>query len=259
MGRIFHIARREWMEQVRQPAMLGVMAALFSLVAAIVLIGLGILEHISNDPRKIFALAEMLGGELEGQAALEGMAGLFVVAYNFLMLSQFLGIAAVLSGHSVLHDRQCGTLTFLLLAPVRRAELLIGKVVGAMGPAFLLYMTVSGTTWFVITWMSVTEGYPMYMPTSAAWWVAFLAGGPLWSVFISTVCTIVSTLAHDVRTAQQVVWFVVFFGTLICGFLLTNTLPYGFGMQVMVALIGAMGAFGAMVVGSLVIQRDLGR
>jgi ABC-type Na+ efflux pump permease subunit len=76
---------------------------------------------------------------------------------------------------------------------------------------------------------------------------------------MSTVCTIVSSVAHDVRTAQQGVWFVVFFGTLICGFLLTSTLPEGVGMLLVVSLIGALGAVAAIVIGSVVIQRDLGR
>jgi len=259
MSRILHIARREWVEQVRQPAMLAVMFTLFALVAGVVLAGLGVLEIISADPRKIVGLAAMLGGEVEGEAALQGMAGLFVVGYNFLMLSQFLGISAVLAGHAVLHDRQCGTLTFLLLAPVSRAELLVGKVFGAMGPAFLFYFVVSGSTWFAISLLSVSDAFPVFTPASSAWWVAFLVGGPLWSAFISTVCTIVSSLAHDVRTAQQVVWFVVFFGTLLCGFLLTNALPSGLAMQVFVAVIGGAGALGSMVVGSLIIQRDLGR
>ena len=239
--------------------MLLVVLTLYLLVALLILMGLGILQHVANDPRRVEGLMEMLGGSVDGRLALDGFSGLFVMGYNFLMLSQFLGIAAVISGHSVLHDRQCGTLTFLLLAPVRRIELLTGKVLGAMGPAFALYVVISGSTWALISMLSVVDGSAEYTPANPAWWIAFLLGGPLWSIFMSTVCTIVSSLAHDVRTAQQGVWFVVFFGTLICGFLLTSTLPEGVGMLLMVSLIGALGAVAAMVVGSVVIQRDLGR
>ncbi len=259
MRRIIHIARREWVEQSRQPTMLAVIFTLFSLVAGIVLSGLALVQYVAADPLSLSQLPTMVGHTMESQDMVDGMVGLLVLAYNFLILSQFLGIAAVLSGHSVLHDRQCGTLTFLLLAPVRRIELLVGKVIGAIGPAFLMYLVISGVTSAIATTFSVTEPYSAYLPTSPAWWVAFLVGGPIWAVFISTVCTIVSSVSHDVRTAQQGVWFVVFFGTLTCGFLLTNTLPSGVPTQIAVAALGALGAMSAMTVGALIIQRDLGR
>ena len=259
ISRIIHIAKREWTEQLRQPAMLAVIFTLFSLVASIVLIGLFLVQYVADDPELVEGVRVMLGDGVEGNAALEGMAGLLVMAYNFLILSQFLGIAAVLAGHSVLHDRQCGTLTFLLLAPVRRIELLIGKVIGSIGPAFCMYLAVSGATSLIAMRFSITAPYGDYLPGNPAWWIAFLVGGPLWAVFISTICTIVSSVSHDVRTAQQGVWFVVFFGTLTCGFLLTNTLPSGVPIQLAVAALGAFGAASAMGTGSLIIQRDLGR
>jgi len=259
ISRILHIARREWTEQIRQPTMLAVIFTLFTLVASIVIAGLFIVQHMADDPELIDGVAVILGGSMEGQDALDYMAGLLVTAFNFLILSQFLGIAAVLSGHSVLHDRQCGTLTFLLLAPVRRVELLVGKVVGAIGPAFCMFLLVCGATSLFASTFSVTAPFAAYLPGNPAWWVAFLLGGPLWALFISTICTIVSSISHDVRTAQQGVWFVVFFGTLTCGFLLTSTLPSGIPIQLAVAALGGFGAAASMVVGSLIIQRDLGR
>ncbi|MFT4624279.1 MAG: ABC-type transport system involved in multi-copper enzyme maturation permease subunit [Myxococcota bacterium] len=259
IGRVLHIARREWLEQRRQPVMLGVIGTLYGLVGGIVLLALLLMQLVAGDPARLATLASVLGGDVDPVLLVDGAVGGIVAAYNFLMYSQFLGIAAVLAGHSVLHDRQCGTLTFLLLAPVRRHELLVGKVLGAVGPAFLLYVVISGGASLVATSLPVTAAHSQHLPSNPAWWVAFLLGGPLWAMFIGTVCTIVSSVAKDVRTSQQGVWFVVFFATLICGFLLTWALPYGVLGQLGVAALAAAGTAGAATAGAAVISRDVSR
>ena len=259
IGRVLHIARREWLEQRRQPAMLAVIGALYGLVGGIVLAALLLMQVVAMEPARLATLTSVLGGAVDGRQVVDAAVGGTVAAYNFLMYSQFLGIAAVLAGHAVLHDRQCGTLTFLLLAPVRRGELLVGKVLGAVGPAFALYLVISGGASLVAASLPVTASHDQHLPTNPAWWVAFLLGGPLWAVFIGTVCTIVSSVAKDVRTSQQGVWFVVFFATMICGFLLTWALPYGIAGQLAVAGLAALGAAGAAMVGASIISRDVSR
>ena len=259
IGRILHIARREWLEQRRQPATLGVVATLFVIVAALALTAVALLDHIGGSAERLVTLEVVLGESVDGAVALEAMAQTAVAVYNFLLFTQFLGIAAVFAGHAVLHDRQCGTLTFLLLAPVRRAELLLGKVLGAIGPSFLLYLLISGGASVLAASFPVTHAHAAYLPTSPAWWVAFLAGGPLWAVFIGTVCTVVSSVARDVRAAQQAVWFVVFFATFVCGFLLTYSLPHGVLTQCAVALLAGVGSAIALATGSSIISRDLSR
>ena len=81
-------------------------------------------------------------------------------------------IAAVLAGHSVLHDRQSGTLTFLLLAPVRRTELLLGKVLGAIGPSFAMYLVISGGATVLASTFAITEPYAVRLPPSPPFLVA---------------------------------------------------------------------------------------
>ena len=254
--RIIHIARREWLEQIRQPAMLGVIITLYGLVALLVLISLLMLQNMQGNPGQ---LATVLNTGDDPAAFIELFVGGTVNAYNFLLYSQFLGIAAVLAGHAVLHDRQCGTLTFLLLAPVRRTELLIGKVIGAIGPPFVLYLLISGPAAVLASCLEVTAPFAAQLPGNPAWWVAFLIGGPTWAFFIGSICTIVSSLAHDVRTAQQGVWFVVFFATLICGFLLTWALPYGVIAQLGVAGLAAFGAGATQLIGATLMSRDVSR
>ncbi len=260
IGRVWHIARREWREQLHQPAMLAVIAALFLAIAVIVVAALGLLELIAADPKRMDGLAawfpEMAA---DGAGVVTTLAGIVVSASTWLVFTQFLGITAVLAGHAVLHDRQCGTLPFLLLAPVRRVEILLGKVLGVLLPPFVLYAVLSGTASMIASTLTVAAPYADRLPPSPAWMVAFFVGGPLWAACIATVCAIVSSIAEDVRTAQQGVWFVMFFATFACGYLLAALLPQGVGVQLGVAGLAAVATAGALAIGSLVISRDLSR
>lgn len=260
MSRVWHIARREWLEQARQPAMLAVIAALFVAIGGLVDVALWLLDATARRPAwrdGLATWAPALG--LDPDGVVPAVAGGVVGIANWLVFTQFLGITAVLAGHVVLHDRQTGALPFLLLAPVRRAELLAGKVLGAIGPSLVLYVVVSGAATAIAASFEVTAPHRDRLPPSPAFLVAFLAGGPVWSAFVATLCAIVSSVARDVRTAQQAVWFVMFFATFACGFLLAALLPEGVAVQLAVAGLGAVATAGALLVGSRVISRDLGR
>lgn len=259
MNRIIHIARRELREQWRQPVMLMVITGLYLLLAFVVLTPMPLLQQISSDPKMLQDLEALMGGMTTGEGFVENATYGILLSFNFLMFTQFLGIAAVMSGHAVLHDRQCGTLPFLLLSPVKRVELFTGKVLGAIGTSMALYLVISGAIGMTLLAFPITHDFPDYLPLNPAWWVAFLVGGPVWAVFISTMCTIVSSLSSDVRTSQQSVWFIMFFGQFLAGTLLTNALPDGVGVQIGVALLGLFCAGAALFVGSLTFKRDLGR
>jgi ABC-type transport system involved in multi-copper enzyme maturation permease subunit len=258
--RVFLIARREWLEQVRQPTMLLVIGTLFILVGGLVELALLMLEQIAKNPASLARFQQSLpDAGVDPNTAIYALAHSCILAYNFLVFTQFLGITAVLSGHAILHDRQCGTFTFLLLAPVRRIELLAGKVIGAMGPSVVMYVAICGLYAVMATTFEVTSQSHAFLPPSPAWIVAFFLGGPLWAAFISSICVTLSCLVRDVRTAQQLVWFVVFFATLIGGFMLSYVLDAGVGVQIGVAAMGLAGTVGALVVGTQVISRDLSR
>lgn len=259
MTRVLHIARREWLELSRQRAMLGLVAALFLSIAGLAVGALVLLQLISADADRVADLPRWMPGATDGAAALDGLTGTVVTVFTWLIFTQYLGIAAVLAGHTVLHDRQTAALPFLLLAPVRRVELLAGKVLGAMGPPLVLYLVLSGGASVLAALLPVTSGYRELLPPSPAWLVAFALGGPVWAFFTCTLAAIASALARDVRTAQQGVWFVMFFLTFVAGGLLSALLPQGAGVQVIVALLGASGAAVALVVGGAVISREVAR
>jgi ABC-type transport system involved in multi-copper enzyme maturation permease subunit len=258
--RVLLIARREWLEQLRQPWMIAVITALFSAIGLLVLAALGLLDHIARHPELEVALTTWLPfGSDDPEALVAGLASGTVGLSNWLVFTQFLGIVAVLAGHSVLHDHQTHTLPFLLLAPVSRAELLLGKILGALGWPFALYVFVSGGAAMAAAALPVTSGLEDRLPPAPAWMIAFLVGGPLWAMVVAALCAIVSTLSRDVRTAQQAVWFVMFFATFVCGYLLAVLVPEGPLVQAAVAAVGAFATWGAVTAGSQIISRDLRR
>ncbi len=260
IARVWVIARREWLEQLRQPAMLGAIGFLFLAIGALVTGALGLLDLVVRDPDAIAEISRWLpAGDVAPEENLRGIAAAVIGVGNWLIFTQFLGIAAVLAGHAILHDKQMNTLPFLLLAPVSRAELLLGKVLGALGAPLVLYVAVTGVASLVAAQLPIAEASASRLPPSPAWLVAFFIGGPAWAMFISTMCAIVSTLARDVRTAQQVVWFIMFFATFACGYLLAGLLSMGVGAQLLVAGAGICATVGAVAFGPQVISRDLAR
>lgn len=254
---IVHIARREWLEQRRQPLMLGAIGALFGVIAFTACIGVYFLDRVAADPELVRQLATSTS--LVGDGGLGPLAETVISVANWLVFTQYLGICAVLAGHALLHDREKGTLPFLLLAPVGRVELLVGKVLGALGPATALYLLVDGVATAFILTRPIHLHAAALLPPSPAWFVAFLVGAPAWAAFVSTVCAIVSSTVADVRTAQQIVWLVMFFATFLGGFALSALLPQGAAVECAVAAFGLAATAIAVWGGSLLMRRDLSR
>ena len=253
---ILHIARREWLEQIRQPWMLAASAALFLAIAIVVIAALGTLDWVAGHAGMSEQMTAWIGAD---QDAVGLIVATLVSVANWLIFTQFLGITAVLAGHAILHDRERGTLPFLLLAPIGRIELLAGKVLGAVGPSYALYAVVNGAATAIIALLPVSAAAADRLPPSLAWFIAFFVGAPLWAAFVSTIAAIVSSVATDVRTAQQVVWLVMFFATFLCGFLLAALLPQGAIVELAVAGFGAIATIAALWTGSQLMRRDLGR
>lgn len=256
---IAHIAQREWREQLRHPAMLGICATLLVLLAGLCLVALGLLQAASLEPDALEQLGRQLGSSTaEAEKLVDGMVTGVLTAYDFLIFSQYLGFVGVLAGHSLLHDRQVGTLPFLLLAPIRRQTLLAGKVVGALGPLTVIYVIIGAAGGLLALSLPITHAYPELGPSGASWWLALLLSGPAWACFVATTCAVVSSVARDVRLAQQGVWFVVFFVQLLVAFLITGALG-SVPSQLAATALGAVCTAVAMAVGSTVLSRDLGR
>jgi ABC-type Na+ efflux pump permease subunit len=256
---ILWIARREWLEQRRQPAMLAAIAALFVAIGLVVVSTLAALDFAARRPEVAGPVAATLSAVGVGERSLSALADTVVTAGHWLVLTQYLGITAVLAGHALLHDRQCGTLPILWLAPVGRVDWLAGKVLGAIGPATVLYLGLGGAAAVVESLLPITEPAQARLPPSPAWGIAFLFGGPIWAAFISAVCALISGSTRDVRTAQQLVWLVMFFATFACGFLLAGLIGEGVAVQLGVAAAGLCCVALTLAAGRELTSRDLDR
>lgn len=263
--RIWHIASREWMEQRRQPWMMVAIGSLFLLIGLLYAGALALLEKLRVTPaahHDMLAWLPSIGldpGASDPVVALRSLAAVVVGVGTWLIFTQYLGITAVLAGHSVLYDRERGALPFLLLAPVRRTELLAGKVLGAIGPSTALYLLISGAASAFAGSLPVTADAAQRLPPSPEFLIAFVFGGPIWAAAVSAVAAVLSALSSDVRTAQQGVWFVMFFATFGCGYLLAGMLGAGVPATISVVAFGVLCNSAAMIVGGQVISRDLGR
>ncbi|HMV65617.1 MAG TPA: ABC transporter permease subunit [Myxococcota bacterium] len=258
MRRIFAVIAREWRENTRQRWLLVTLAAQFGILALGATYVLGRVDWLAalpNGEKKLEFWSENLGMPL----TLTGLTGLAVQAMDYLVLTQLLGMTAVIAGHAALHDRQCGTLPFLLLAPIRRVELLVGKVLGALSVPLAVYLVIGGATLGWVASYPVTAPVASMLPPSPGWLVAFFLGAPAWSACIGALCVAVSSLASDVRTAQQAAWVLVFLATFVVGPLLVSLMPYGAVVQLVVAGIGLGLAAIAVLLATLIVSRELGR
>ncbi len=256
MTRIWHIARREWLEQLRQPALIGVMAGLHGIIALLVLSALACIDFLL-DPSTLPMLVGFVGDPEQVEPWLEGLAESTLSLYTFLSFSQFMGLSSVLAGHSLLHDRQVGTLTFLLLAPVQRLELVLGKVLGAVGVALCVHLVIDGLAALATTTFATTAAHPLWLPVSLTWWWSFLVTGPIWATFVGAICVLVSSQARDVRLAQQSVAFTVFFATLLSGLLVTWALAEGLPAQLGASGLGLAGLVATVLAAVAAFQRDV--
>lgn len=252
---ILHVARREWTEQLRHPAMLAICAALLGLIAGTSLAALLLLDLL-DDPAYLASLAQLTGGS--PASTLDVLVTSALLAFDFLLYSQYLGFVGVIAGHGLLHDRQLGTLPFLLLAPVSRRDVLLGKVLGALGPVTGITLLLGTLGGLAASQVPITAGHDALAGRTLGWWVALWLAGPAWGAFVATATVITSSIARDVRLAQQAVWLVVFFVQLLVAFLVTGSLD-SLPAQLVAAGLGVTATGGAVVLGTEVLGRDLGR
>lgn len=260
MTRLWAIIWREFTENARQPWLVVTLATVLVAIGGASLWLLSFADGYATNPgdvERILHWTTVAGMPIEDP--FHQMGSTTVVMLEALIFTQLTSMTAVLAGHAGLHDRQVGTLPFLLLAPVGRVEVLTGKVLGALGVPLLIYFLVGGGVSYLAATHPSAESVGAFLPPSPGWYVAFCLGAPAWSVVIGTICVLVSAVARDVRTAQQAAWAVVFFATFVLSPLLVGLMSTGPLVQAVIALMGVVLAGAMLLVGSWVIGRDLTR
>ena len=113
-------------------------------------------------------------------------------------------LGGLLGAHALLNDRERGTLPFLLLSPVSRIQLLLGKVLGCSALALGIHLVLGGLQGVALARFELAQMVPELLPFSGGWCVAFFVGAPAWTLVLTTGAVLVSAVARDVRTSQMV-------------------------------------------------------
>ena len=254
MRRLLRIARTEVLEHRRQPWMIFILAAnyvLWILVFGAVFL---IVDGIASRPGTLAALQRQMRAF---GVDLDAFLRLATSTFGSLSFTNLPLFVAIMSGLSVLHDRECGTMPFLMLAPVSRRQLLMGKLAGAMAIPLVLHLLFVGTSSVLIGRLDSLAPHAHKFGASPAWWLAFLVGAPASAAFVGALGTVISALSRDVRTSMQYTSFFIGILSLAIGFVLVDGISTGMMLQVAYAGGCIVASALTLLVGARLISKDV--
>lgn len=253
MNGVLRVARTEVLEQWRQPAMLLILVANYALWLGLFGVGFWRLDALQADPDSYAALTrqlQALGVELNAVVRV-GSSTFGSVLFTNLPL-----FVAISAGTSVLHDRESGTLPFLMLAPLTRPQLLLGKLLGVLAIPTLLHFAFVGVGCAALGQLHLLHDAAA-VSLSGAWWVAFALGAPASGALVGALGTIISALSRDARTSMQHTSFWISLLSLGFGAALVDGLSWGVPAQLAFAVLCVGLALVALLVGARLISRDV--
>ncbi len=232
MKRILRIARTEVLEHRRQPWMIFILAANYALWIGIFGVLFLTLDGLSSRPDALEPLKQRLAGfGIELHALLQMATSTF----GSLCFTNLPLYVAIMSGTSVLHDRESGTMPFLMLAPITRRQLLVGKLAGAMTIPLLFHLLFVGGSSLLFGRLALLAPFAHKLGATPAWWLAFLVGAPASAAFVGALGTVISALSRDVRTSMQYTSFFIGLLSLGIGFVLVDGISKGVILQLVFA------------------------
>lgn len=249
MRQLLRIARTEVLEHRRQPAMIFILIANYAIWILVFGAAFSVLDLVGSQPGLASAVKELAGFAVDIRA-LQPAA---VTAFCTMMFTNMPLFVAIMSGTSVLHDRECGTMPFLMLAPLTRRRLLLGKLAGALVLPLALHLLFVGTSSLLFGRMASLASQADKLGGSPAWWLAFLVGAPASAAFVGALGTVISALSRDMRTSMQYTSFFIGLLSLGIGYVLVQgisegvTLQLGYAASCMVATVLTL-LFGAWLI-----------
>jgi ABC-type transport system involved in multi-copper enzyme maturation permease subunit len=245
------IARTEVLEHRRQPWMIFILAANYALwiclFGALFVVLNGNPEMVAGLGRKTSAVGVELDAFLQ----------LATSTFGTLLFTNLPLFVAVMSGTSVLHDRESGAMPFLMLAPITRRQLLAGKLAGGMAIPLLFHLAFVGPSSLLLGQLGLLGPYAHKFGATPAWWIAFLVGAPASALFVGALGTVISALSSDIRTSMQYTSFFIGILSLVIGFVLVDGIPQGVGLQLLFAGGCVVGAALPLLLGARLISRDV--
>ena len=261
MKRVLRVARTEVLEHRRQPSMILILLANYILWAIVFLVIIAVLGMAAETPQILAVLQQQAAslGDCSAESALNAMTKVSASTFGAVLFTNLPLFVAIMSGYSVLHDRSSGALPFLMLAPLSRYQLLLGKLLGAMVIPVALHLIFVGIATVAARQFDVLAPFDAQFGGAPAWWVAYLLGAPASAFLVGSIGTVISGLSRDVRTSMQFTSFVIGILSLGFGFVLFDGIAHGTPFQF--GFVAGALACGLLVLlaGSKIISRDIGR
>jgi ABC-type transport system involved in multi-copper enzyme maturation permease subunit len=254
MRRFLCIARTEVLEHRRQPWMIFILAANYVLWICIFGALFLIYDSIASRPEALAQLRQQMAGF---GVKIDTVLQLATSTFGSLIFTNLPLFVAIMSGTSVLHDRESGTMPFLMLAPVTRRQLLVGKLAGAMAIPLVLHLLFVGGSSLLVGRLASLAPYAHKLGASPAWWVAFLVGAPASAAFVGALGTVISALSRDIRTSMQYTSFFIGLLSLCIGFVLVDGIAKGTGLQIGYAVGCVIATALTLLVGAWLISKDV--
>lgn len=144
--------------------------------------------------------ARMAAEAAKGREMLSRMLTYWMV----LMMTVPMMVPSVILAYSVIGEKSEGTLEPLLASPVSTPQLLLGKGLAGVLPAWGLHWVSGLGACLIANFHMARAGLDLRLPDER-WLVGLLVLGPLASVFTALLCMAISSRVNDVRAAQQIV------------------------------------------------------
>ena len=224
MRKVFVILRKEFIEIVQQRILL------FSILLPPLLfavIPLFFLQRVGTGSR----VSSLAIPSLEGLTLHEYTQGVVGTLFSNLYILLAMIVPSIVAAYSIIGEKNNRTLEPVLATPVRRWQLLAGKILAALLPAVIVTWISGGL--FIAELAIFTDANVVSHVVTAGWLILFLAGTPFLGLIAVSVMTAISSRVNDTRTAQQLsIWGVIPILGLILG-----ELSGQFELTVLVAVI----------------------
>ncbi len=227
MHKVLVLLRKEFLEIVQQRILLLSILLPPLLFVVIPFIFLQRVGHGSN-------ASSLSVPSLQGLTIHEYIQGVVGTLFSnvFLLLSMI--VPSTIAAYSIIGEKSSHTLEPLLATPVRRWQLLAGKMLAALCPAVLVTWISGGL--FIAELAILTDANVVSHVVTGGWLILFIAGTPLLGLIAVAIMTAISSRVNDTRTAQQLsIWAVVPILGIILGELFGQ-----FDLTVLVAVIATV-------------------
>lgn len=227
MRKVLVILRKEFLDMLQQRTLLYTILLPPLLFVVIPLI---FLQRSGNGSRA----STLQVPSLQGLSVHEYTQAVVGTTFSNIYILLAMIVPSVIAAYSIIGEKTGHTLEPLLATPVRRWQLLAGKMLAALLPAVLLTWASGGL--FIAELAIFTDANVVSHVVTGGWLILFIAGTPLLGLIAVAVMTAISSRVTDTRTAQQLsIWAVVPIAGIILG-----ELSGQFDLTVLVAVIACL-------------------